>query len=281
MRYDLHCHTIFSDGDQSVDQLLQKATQIQLDGLAITDHDTVGAYQEAVPLAKNYNLKLLSGIELSCLHGDKSVHVLAYSFSLKPSPFINFIDNCQKIRHERNLKMIEKLAKLGIVITEEELRRFANSPHEVVGRPHFAALMIEKGYVTNYREAFDKYLGEGKQGFTEGCRPQVEEALEMIKKANAFSVLAHPHLMQDNKLVTELIEMPFDGIECFYAKILPEQEKKWVEIARKKNKIATGGSDFHGACKPLIDLGCSWVTEEIFDPLYARFLENEQLSKAK
>ena len=108
MRFDLHMHTTHSDGELTVKELLQKAKGIGLSGLSITDHDTINAYSEAFEEGKSLGLKVLSGVEISSLHNEKSVHILGYSFSTQDKNFTSFIKKCQKLRGERNLKMIEK-----------------------------------------------------------------------------------------------------------------------------------------------------------------------------
>ncbi len=277
MRYDLHCHTHFSDGDRSVEELFKIASKSQLAGLSITDHDTTQAYQQAFELAKHYQLKLVTGVEVSCLHKGSSVHVLAYSFSLHDPLFNQFLQTCKERRQSRNKEMIQNLQKMNFDITQEELEETFNKELQSIGRPHFATLMAQKGYVLHVRDAFNRYLGDGKPCFVVGSRPSVTEALEAIHRANAFASLAHPHFLKNSLLEQQLLELPFDALEAYYAKISPKDEKPWVEKAKERNWMITGGSDFHGQIKPLNKLGCSWVPHETFHILEKRHLENDKL----
>jgi predicted metal-dependent phosphoesterase TrpH len=166
--------------------------------------------------------------------------------------------------------MLELLKKKNVSITEEELLSLGQTGS--IGRPHIAQMMINKGYVKTMKEAFHNYLAEGKSCYIRSEFISVEETIDAIKKANGFAVIAHPHLIWKKNVVEQLLEMDFDGIEVFYAKMTPESEQPWAEIAKKKNWLMTGGSDFHGSIKPDIPLGCSWVNEQTFQILYDRFI---------
>jgi predicted metal-dependent phosphoesterase TrpH len=122
------------------------------------------------------------------------------------------------------------------------------------------------------KEAFQNYLAEGRPCYVRSEFISVEETIDTIKKGNGFAVIAHPHLIWNKNIVNELLEMDFDGIEVYYAKLPKETEKPWENIATKKNWLMTGGSDFHGAVKPDIPLGCSWVYEKTFKILHDRFI---------
>lgn len=273
MRYDLHCHSIYSDGTNTVTELFDKAVSIGLSGLSITDHDTIKAYKEAFALVKNYPLKLLPGLEVSSVYNRKSVHILGYSFSPRDPCIQKFMEKIQKIRADRNLEMLNKIRCAGMPLDLSELKEDIG----VVGRPHFARAMVNRGYVHNTREAFDRYIGDGEKCFVQGSRPSAQEVLDVLHEANAFGVIAHPHLMRNEILIGELLKLNFDGIEVYYAVMDSHEEEKWHKIAEKKNWIKTGGSDYHGEIKPHIDLGSSWVDEQTFELLYQRYLENERL----
>ncbi len=277
MRYDLHCHSIHSDGEKTVEELLNMAKKINLSGLSITDHDTIEAYHEAYPLAEERSLGLVNGVELSCLFEDKPVHVLAYSFSIHDPDFKSFIAKCQKQRAQRNHEMIRLLNEEQIAISQQEIEKAFNRSMHELGRPHFAQMLIEKGIVKTIQEAFNRYLADGKRCFVLGHRPSVQEAIDVVHRAKAFAILAHPHLISDLSLIGELLKLNLDGMECYYAKMGPHKEKPWVELAQKKRWMITGGSDYHGMCKPINTLGCSWVSDEVFDVLKKRNIENDRL----
>lgn len=281
-RADLHCHSHYSDGADSPVELLQKAIQIGLSGLSITDHDTLEAYPEAMEYAKQKQFPLLSGVELSASHKNEPVHVLGYGFPINSKRILDFCERHQQRRKERNLRILEKLKKKGILVTEEEIAQIAlegqleQQKKRTIGRPHIAMVLIQKGIVRSIKEAFQKYLGEGKAAYDPGERISVEETITCIREAGGKAILAHPHLIIKRSTVRELLEMPFDGLEGYYAKLSHDQEKEWIKHAEKKGWIITGGSDYHGAVKLLNPLGCSWVGESTFKQLYDHFQAQSQ-----
>jgi len=266
-RADLHCHTTASDGSLSAEEVLHLAKEVGLSGLAITDHDTVDAYLVAMPLAKEMGLELLPGIELSSTHKGQSVHILGYGMDLTSKDLTSFCDWHVKRRIYRNREILDLLAKKGMPITEEEMRGVFIPGKRIYGRPHIAQALIKKGYAKSIREVFHLWIGESKPCYAPGVRISVEETIALLHKVGGKAVIAHPHLISSEALVEELLEMPFDGIEGYYARMSPNLEKKWVDIGKEKGWIVTGGSDFHGFSKPHITLGSSWVTESVFRSL--------------
>lgn len=138
--------------------------------------------------------------------------------------------------------------------------------------------MIKKGYVQSVQEAFHLYIGENKPCYAPGVsKYTVEKTIEKIHEAKGLAVIAHPHLIEDGKIVNALLSMPFDGIEGYYARFSPEQEERWIKVGKRKGWLITGGSDFHGEIKPNNPLGCSWVGEETFNVLYELFRKNQNI----
>lgn len=274
---DLHCHTTCSDGSATPEMVIELAAAQGLSALAITDHDTIDAYPAALSLAKQAGIPMISGTEFSAAHNNISVHILAYSFSVD-SPLIQAFCSQHQVRREKRTKeMLHLLAKHGMPISEEELYAKRGSKRGI-GRPHLAQAMIEKGYVKDLHEAFKRFLGDGRPCYASGKPSTVEETLECIRQANGYAVLAHPHLNDHAGILKALLNMPFDGIECFYARFNRQQNQRWVDIADKKGWLALGGSDFHGASKPQSSLGCSWTPEATFRILEKRFLDNSRAS---
>lgn len=268
-RADLHCHSTFSDGTDTPEELIGLALKQGLLGLSITDHDTIDAYQgETLAQAQKNNLLLLPGVELSATYRGDPVHVLGYGYSLKSPELHDFCKRHYLRRWNRLKAILKNLKKLGIVIEEEELLKGPRS----IGRPHLANILIERGVVRSVKEAFDKFLGEGKAAYSAGEPISVEETIEVIHKAKGKAILAHPHLIKKTTTIRAVLNMPLDGIEAYYARLAPAQEKEWVEKGTKKGWIITGGSDYHGATKPNNILGSSWVGKETFEGLYAHYL---------
>jgi len=257
-RADLHCHSTCSDGTLSPSELLHLAKEKSLSGIAITDHDTLDAYtDELFTEAKSLGVHLFVGVEFSTRHKGYPVHLLGYGVQ-KTEEILAFCALHQKRRFMRNRAILENLKRLSIVIEEEEL---GDPSARTVGRPHIAQILLERGVVSSIQEAFDRFMGEGKPCFEPGESFTPEETIKMIHKAHGKAFIAHPHLVKKSSALKELLEMPFDGIECYYGRYSP-QEKKWLGIAKEKGWLISGGSDFHGSVKPHIELGCSWVDEE-------------------
>jgi 3',5'-nucleoside bisphosphate phosphatase len=265
-RADLHCHTTCSDGSFTPAELIALAKKQGLQGLSITDHDTIAAYETAIPLAKEAGIVLGTGVEFSADHNGHSVHILGYDFSLTNLDLLAFCEAHQKRRTHRNRAILDKLKIEGMSIQEEELKSF---PAHAIGRPHIAFLMAQKKYVSSIQEAFQLYIGEGKPCYASGQPFTVQETIDIIHQAGGKAVIAHPHLSDDRKTLLALLSMNFDGIECYYARCAPHKERRWLKIAKHRNWLITGGSDFHGAFRPHIPLGCSWVDAPTFQKLFS------------
>lgn len=266
-RADLHCHSTFSDGSLTPEQLIKHAADIGLQGLSITDHDTTAAYPEAFSIAKDYHIRLIPGAEFSSDHKGESVHILAYAYKVGHPALQALVQRHVDRRKKRNLAILQRLAEHGMVVLPEEI----SADDHTVGRPHIAQAMLDHGYVGSIQEAFHKYIGDGKPCHCRGIPILAEETLSIIHQAGGLAVLAHPHLTKNQNLIDSLITLPFDGIECFYARFSASEEKPWVDIAVRKNWIQTGGSDFHGASKPGNALGSSWISETTFNLLEKHF----------
>lgn len=267
-RADLHCHSDCSDGSDAPQALLIKAKQVHLQGLAITDHDTIEAYTPALwNQAKQLSLELLTGVEISSEIEGHSIHILGYGFDATSASLRHFLLHMQTIRFERNQAILAKLKQYKMPIEEEELSQFAKGMKKTLGRPHIADLMVRKKYVGSFREAFDRFLGNGKPCYVSGFKITPFQAIEAIHQAKGKAVLAHPHLIQQTYLLNSLFSLPFDGIECYYSLFHKAQEEPWIRWAHQKGWIATGGSDYHGAYKPNIHLGASWVDRKTFERL--------------
>lgn len=279
-RADLHCHTTCSDGTSTPQEIIKIAAEAGLSGLSITDHDTIDAYKEAVPLAKAHGIELISGVEFSSMQDDVSVHILAYSFPLNSSIIQNFCFRHSQRRTDRNREILKRLSNHGMPLTEEEVfavtAAYPATEHSIIGRPHIALAMLKKGYIQSIQEGFIKYLAEGKSCYTPGDSFSVQETIDIIHQAKGLAVIAHPHLIDHPATLKKLLEMNFDGIECFYARFVKEAQKRWLKIAEHRKWLVTGGSDYHGTIKPNIPLGASWVDAERFYLLQKHFQEVSQ-----
>ncbi len=170
-------------------------------------------------------------------------------------------------RKERNENILRNLRAKGFFIQMQEVE---NLGFHTIGRPHIAQVMVDKGYVETRREAFDLYLRDGASCYAPGIKFTPAEVIEQIHLAKGKAILAHPHFFQRGPFLKALLRLPLDGVEAYYGNLHPFQEKPWLDVAKERRWIATGGSDYHGAVKPGVNLGCSWVGLDTFTALNSR-----------
>jgi 3',5'-nucleoside bisphosphate phosphatase len=252
---DLHSHTNESDGTTSPAQLIEEAVRAGVTILGITDHDTFRGYEQAVALARPAGLELICGIELSTkLHG-RSVHLLGYFLSEdRLADFREWVRDLQVARRERNVRLVARLRELGFDITLEEAEARGRG---MTGRPHFAQIMVEKGFVPNLRAAFDDYLDESAQGYVYRREPRFDEGVARIRNAGGIASLAHPVRVKEDVagILPELCENGMNAIEAYHSDHRPGDTELYLALAERYGLLVTGGSDFHGAVKPGVHLG--------------------------
>lgn len=255
---DLHTHTTASDGSLAPAELIARAAARGLRAVAITDHDTVEGLPEAREAAAGGPCEFVPGIEISAEHPDSTLHILGYYMDWNDPEFLKRISVLQQARAERNPQIIRRLQDLGIDIDYEEVCRQAVTGQ--VGRPHFAQVLIGRGYVKTGREAFDRYLKKGAPAHVEKFRFPIPEAIGIIAAAGGIPVLAHPTTIACGagglrKLVADMVDCGLRGIEVHYPDHTPSQVRRFRQIARHYDLLITGGSDFHGSNIPGLELG--------------------------
>lgn len=255
---DLHTHTDESDGTFSPKELIEEARRVGLKALAITDHDTFAGYDLAVPHAEQCGVELICGIEVSTKYSGHSIHLLGYFLRGVPShEFRKWITALQTSRQRRNDALIQKLCSLGIRITLEDV---AASGRKVIARPHFATVLVERGYAISRADAFERYLDEGGSCFVAREEPAFDEVIDQIHASDGLAVLPHPGRMnvaceQMGTIVREMCDLGLKGIEAYHSDHSQAQMDLYSSMSRKCGIAVTGGSDFHGATKPHIALG--------------------------
>ncbi len=256
---DLHTHSNCSDGSDDPGILVKKAAEAGLQAIALTDHDTVSGLAEAGAEALTLGIECVPGIEFGVLSSKGNMHILGYFIDPTDRQFSATLQRVQAARAERTPKLIKRFNELGISITFEELESITKGGQ--VGRPHFARLLVEKGYVKDFGHAFSKYLARGAKAYVPKSILSPGEAIQAIHSAHGLAVLAHPFSLQCTSrreletVVQGLCQQGLDGMECWYSEHSPSFTGQCLDIARKFNIVATGGSDYHGAAKPYIKLG--------------------------
>ncbi len=243
--------------------------------LAITDHDTFAGYDEARPHALRLGLELICGIELSTKLNGHSVHLLGYFRGDRDlSGFREWILEMQASRRERNVRLAARLRELGLDIAVEEAEALGRG---MTGRPHFAQIMVEKGYVANLRQAFDDYLDESAKGYVYRQEPGFAESVQRIRGAGGIASLAHPVRVRGDvpAMLPDLSNMGLNALEAYHSDHGPRETEMYLELACKYGLLVTGGSDFHGLVKPEVALGTGYngnlkVPEDLVDRLGLR-----------
>ncbi|MBI2167536.1 MAG: PHP domain-containing protein [Candidatus Omnitrophica bacterium] len=257
-KIDLHMHTTHSDGSYLPRELVRYAGEKGLGSISVTDHDTMSSFEECADEAKKLGIELIPGIEISCDFEPGTLHVLGYFMDRNQPGFKAVLDEIQKARRERNPEIIRKLNQLGIEITLEEVT--AVSGGKQVGRPHFAKILVKKGAVKTMDEAFWKYLAKGKPAYVDKRRLSSKEGIQKIREAGGIAVAAHPKQMKLagealTREIKRLVDEGLGGIEAYNSCQNRDEARLYKELAKRFNLLVTGGSDFHGANKPEVDLG--------------------------
>ncbi len=257
-RIDLHLHTTHSDGSQTPAEVIRLAHEAGVSALAITDHDITTGLPEAIAAGQELGIEIIPGIEISSHHGESELHVLGYFIKWQDAQLNARLMTLRESRHRRNPKIIELLQSAGIDITYDEVRAVAGS--DSVGRPHIARVLMDKKVVTTAKEAFDRFLAEGKAAYVPRDLPAPVDAIRWIKDAGGLAVLAHPTWVKTTEgtltdLARQLKEQGLDGVEVHYSTHTPRQTRTYLSLAKQLGLLVTGGSDFHGMTKPDIEVG--------------------------
>lgn len=255
MKYaDLHIHTNFSDSTFGVREVLEKARSAGLDCIAICDHDTVDALPSAVKLAKVYDIEVIPSLELTCQNVDREIHILGYFVDYRDEWFLKILEDLKKHRRERIYKISEKLDKMGVKVGPEEVFALCKEGCSV-GRLHIARVLVDKGIVSSFREAFRKFIGEKAPAYVSRFKFNPAEAIGIIKKVGGLPVLAHPQKSYCDNIIPHLVESGLEGMEVFYSDQLSGVEDFYKGIASKYDLVMTGGSDCHGFAKREVLIG--------------------------
>ncbi|OGR05636.1 MAG: hypothetical protein A2511_09020 [Deltaproteobacteria bacterium RIFOXYD12_FULL_50_9] len=251
---DLHIHSTFSDGTLTPSSLVAMARRQGLAAISLTDHDTMAGIPEAIAAGRSETIEVIPGIELSALHKKASLHILGYGLDHRNAELIAKLNRYQEARRERNEKIIEKLARLGIRISLDDLRQSTNGQ---IGRPHFARELVRLGVVRSEEAAFIRFLRTGGKAFVETFRYSAETTIAMINAAGGIAVLAHPATLNSSlstipTLLKELVPLGLKGIEVYYPRHTPKVTHRLAKLAENFGLLITGGSDFHGRSPHLL-----------------------------
>lgn len=246
MGYDLHVHSSYSDGTFKPAELIAKATAKRLQGIALTDHDTIAGIPEALAEAAKRRIILVPGVELTTDWGEDEVHILGYRFDQTNRTLNQKLNAAMAARNDRARAILEKLKQHRIDLSWDRVK--AQTTSNFVGRAHIFKALEASGQIApcHRRNAFDYYLG--KQGIAYVPHDEITtiEAIELINQSGGVSVLAHPGRMGNDDLIKRLVDAGLQGIEVFYPTHTSEMVEYYADLVKKYQLIATGGSDYHG-----------------------------------
>lgn len=279
---DLHVHSTASDGTLSPREIAFYAKDKGLSAISLTDHDTMSGVKECIDAGKEAGIEVIPGIELSASFNGKELHLLGYYMDYTSEALNEQLETLRKNRISRNKEILERLETLNVPLTLSELT-FGLSKNTVITRAHIAKALKRKGYIQTMDEAFSKYIGDGKPAYVPKKQLTPEVCIRMIHEAGGFCVLAHPMLYgYHREEVTQLIKVlktyGLDGVETLYSTHTKEDVVHLLQVCLNLKLFPTGGSDFHGANKPKLDLGCGYgelcIPSDVLKPMKQRLKSN-------
>lgn len=258
MAVDLHLHSTFSDGTDDPEEIVRHAAKAGLEAIALTDHDNLNGIERARRAAAAAGIELIAGTELSVAWSDTAMHLLVFFLEPEPGPLQDRLAEIQHGRATRNDRIVARLQELGMDIDFEEVAHEAGGTG--IGRPHFAAVMVRKGYATDIGDAFDRFLATGRPAYMPRQRLDAIEAIELARASHAVPVIAHPHTLGVSAAdyataFVDLAEAGLGGIEAHYADYEPDLRNHIARLCSELGIAATGGSDYHGSYKPSLAVG--------------------------
>jgi predicted metal-dependent phosphoesterase TrpH len=241
---DLHVHTTYSDGLLTPEEVVGMAKEKGMTAIGIADHDTINGIPEALETGETNGVEVVTGVELSSQYEGRDIHILGYYFDVDHPKLLQYLKRFRDERGRRAEKMVKNLNDLGVNITMEEVEE--KSDGASIGRPHIAEILMEKGFVETFQEAFQRYLGYGSKAYEEKYKIDPENAIALISEAKGLSFLAHPGYSVSNDLIFHFIKSGLDGIEIVHPNIPQNRTQQLHQMVQNHNLLASGGSDCHG-----------------------------------
>ena len=274
MKYDLHAHSYYSDGDLSPQELVALAVEKEITHLALTDHDTVVGIDQATAASNEAGIELIPGVEFSCSWRGQLLHVLGLNIEAQHDAIKQGEQTNKQLRRKRAEAMHEDLIKHGIDLRDEVAALV--SSQGVPTRPHFAQALINKELVKNKNQAFKRYLVRGKPGFIPMEWPELNTIAQWIAASGGVAVLAHPmrYKFTRTKLIRLIHDMQDCGINALEVTTpvtLPQQSKMLAELCIEFDLLASTGSDFHSPAQPWAKLGSATPLAAELQPVWSAF----------
>lgn len=278
MIIDLHCHSVFSDGMLTPEELVFRAVKIGAKVLSLTDHDTISGLNSLHAAARNHALKVINGVEISVSWRKYDIHILAYNFSCDDATITDLLDKQKKLRVQRAYNISERLLDIGIEDAFAKAAKYANSNN--IGRPHFAQVLIDEGKVKEIQQAFDKYLKRGNCAYVASSWLELSKVINTVYNAGGNAVIAHPlkYKLTHTKLrelVCDFKKAGGEGLEVVSGDSLRSDIKLLVEVCQEFSLYASTGSDFHNDKASKIGIGMQRPLPKECRPIWHKWSLNE------
>lgn len=273
--WDIHCHTVFSDGTETPASLASEVKAAGFTGMSISDHDTVAGWSEAEQAADEQGLPLLRGTEITATDGDVSAHMLGFQYDPKNERIETLFANTREARLRRTKRMVERMAKDFPITWESVLAQVKEGSNTTVGRPHIADALVAAGVYKTRSDAFAGAVSATSKYYIPTPSPTTAEVVEAVKGAGGVVILAHAGdrrrndtLISDEQIIA-LIDKGLDGLEVWHRGNEDDQRRRLLDLANRYDLLVTGGSDWHGAGKPNT-LGENLTDEATVEQIVAR-----------
>lgn len=261
MRFDLHLHTTASDGHLTPLQLIDRAGELGLDAIAVTDHDSVEAVAEVCDLGAARGITVVPGVELSASHDGRDIHILGYFVEPTDSDLLARLRMLREARMERARAMVDALAAEGYMVPLDEVLDLAAGG--AVGRSHVARALVARGHAQDVADAFQRLIGRGRPFYVPKPVSSPLEVLQTVRDAGGVAVLAHPGVTRVDELIPELVASGLRGLEAYHGEHSEADRLRYASMAEESGLLVTGGSDYHGPSSPGVDMGAVEMPDEV------------------
>lgn len=241
---DLHAHSTASDGSRSPTDVIREAKRVGLAAMALTDHDTIDGIAEAAAAGAELGVRVVPGVELSAVEGDVETHILGLHVSDTHEMEVELV-GLRDMRRARAQRIVTRLNELGVRI--EFASVLEQAAGGAIGRPHVARAMIAEGWAVDFRDAFDRYLGNGRPAFVAKDHLSVIDAIGLIHRAGGLAILAHPSHAGTRERIARFVEEGIDGVEVRHPSHSAEDTTRLAALVEHFSLVPSGGSDWHGA----------------------------------
>ena len=254
--WDIHCHTVFSDGTETPRTLLKEARSLRLHGVAIADHDTTSGWQDALAASRQIGLPLLRGTEITAVDENVSVHMLAFQYDPLNADISEMFASTREARLRRTKRMVELMAQDFPITWDDVLAQVREGNRTTIGRPHIADALVAAGVYETRSDAFADAVSATSKYYIPTPSPTTHDVVAAVKGAGGVVVIAHAgdprrnRTLLTDRQIESLITEGLDGLEVWHRGNPPEQRERLLAIANRHDLLVTGGSDWHGKGKP-------------------------------